>query len=266
MWCGELQLPFSILNIQFLLPQFLIVLFRIGGMTVSAPMVSSAAVPARIRVALSFVISLMVFPIVLPKIPSSMALDTVLVAVFSELMIGLTMGLAVGLVFLGINLTGMIIGQQAGLALASVINPMQDTQSTIIGQIYFMVTLMIYLAIGGHRVLLRALLETFETIPPGSFHFDQSMLLLIGDMLTSAFQLAIRLAAPALAALFIASLTMGFLSRTIPQLNILTVGFPVRIVVGLSAAGLSLSLAYDLLYDSIIDAIDTVRAAFELSM
>ena len=258
-------MPLSPIALQLLLPSFLLVFFRVGGITLSAPMFSSQTIPARVRVGLAFVISLMIFPIVHPLTPTTLSLDSVVVTVAGELLIGLIMGVAVGMLFVGARLAGLMIGQQAGIALGQVINPMMDGQSTIIGQLYFLVTMMIFLAVGGHRAMVSALLDTFQTIPPGSFRYSASMLELVEQLLTDAFILAIRLAGPALTALLLASLTMGVISRTIPQINVLTIGFAIRVFVALGVTGLSLPLIYDVLYDAILNTNDQVRMAFGLS-
>lgn len=255
-------MPITAVNITLLFPSFLIVLFRIGGLTLSAPLLGSSGVPARLKIAFSFVLALMVFPIVFPSIPKHLPLHAVLVTVFGELMIGFILGLSVGIIFLGARLTGMIIGQQAGIALGRVINPMLDAQTTILGQVYFLIFMMIFFAAGGHRAMVSALLGTFQSIPPGSFRFNASFLTLFERLLTDAFKIAMRLSAPALIALFMASLTMGFLSRTIPQLNVLTVGFAVRVSAALGVAGLALPYAFDLLHNAAVDTLVLVRTAF----
>ena len=131
-------------NITLLLPSFLIVLFRIGGLTLAAPLLSGSGIPARVKVAFSFVLSLMVFPMVFPMIPMKLPLHVVVAAVFGELMIGFILGLSIGLIFLGARLTGMMVGQQAGLSLGRVANPLLDEQTTILGQIYYLVFMMIF--------------------------------------------------------------------------------------------------------------------------
>ena len=93
---------------------------------------------------------------------------------------------------------------------------MLEGQTTIIGQLYYLVFLMVFLAVGGHRAMVAALIDTFQSIPPGSFQFGASYLLLIEQLMTSAFALAIRLAAPALIALFMTSLAMMPIRPTLP--------------------------------------------------
>lgn len=254
-------MPWSILDIQFLLPSFAIVLFRVAGLTLTAPLISSSAHPAQLKIAFSFMVACMIFPIVAPAAPLTLTFASMIGVVFGELMIGLIIGTTVSVMFTGAELAGTMIGQQAGLALGQVVNPMLDEESSIIGQVYFLVILMVFLAVGGHRSMVAALLDTYQTLPPGSFRFSESMLTLLEDVLRSAFEFGMRLAAPALTALFIASLVMAFMSRTMPQLNILTIGFAVRAFVALAAAALSMSLSYDLIHDEIVNVFDALRGA-----
>jgi flagellar biosynthesis protein FliR len=257
-------MPLDAPDILLILPPFLMVLFRIAGLAVAAPLFSSTGVPGRVKIGFSLVLSAMLFPVLFPLVPRTMTLGEVIPGVFGELMIGLVLGSSVGMIFLGARLTGMVVGQQAGIALGQVINPMMDGQSTVIGQMYYLILFMIFLAVGGHRATVRAMLDTFAVIPPGSFRFDGSYLILMTSLLQGAYTMTIRLAAPALIALFMASLTMGFLSRTMPQLNVLTVGFSVRIFVGLSVAAISLSHSFELFDDVISRVLASVRDAFGL--
>ncbi|NOS99303.1 MAG: flagellar biosynthetic protein FliR [Phycisphaerales bacterium] len=257
-------MPWAIFDIQFMLPAFAIVLFRVGGLTLTAPLISSSAHPPQLKVAFSFIVSCMIFPVVLRTAPTFLTIGSVIVVVFGELLIGLIIGTTVSVMFSGAELAGTMIGQQAGLALGQVVNPMLDEESSIIGQVYFLVMLMVFLAIGGHRSTVAALLDTYQTIPPGSFRLSESMVTLLEDVLRSAFIFGMRLSAPALTALFIASLVMAFMSRTMPQLNILTVGFAIRAFVALAAAALSMSLSYDLIHDEIVNVFEALRSAFGL--
>ena len=148
--------------------------------------------------------------------------------------------------------------------LGQTVNPMAEGQSTIIGEVYFLCAMMVFVAIGGHRAAVIALLDTFQAMPPGAVRYESSILPLLEGLLTAAFGLALRLAAPVLIALFMTEMTMGFVAKTIPQLNILSIGFSIRIFIGLTVAALSLSAAYDLLYDSFMDTFAAVRAAMGL--
>ncbi len=241
------------------LPLFAMVLCRVGGLMLAAPIFGSNAVPVRIRGALAMAISAVMFPLIAPKLPADVTLIAAIPGVLGELMIGLIIGLSLSLVFAGMQLAGMIIGQQAGLALGQVFNPVLNTETTIIGQLFFLAALAAFVLVGGHRELLRALLDTYDAIPVLSFRLEMSHVDLIAGLLSAAYALGLRLAAPVLLALLIATLSLGFLSRTMPQLNILSIGFPVRVLIALCTAGFVLAASGELLSDALVDAFDQLR-------
>ncbi len=246
------------------LPLFALVLFRISGLMMTAPIYGSDAVPIRLRAGLAVVISFMLFPILSPHLPAHVSLATAFVGGMGELLIGLIMGLGMSLMFSGVQLAGMVIGQQAGLSLGQVYDPVSGGESTVLGQVFFLVAMTVFLVAGGHRELMRALLDSYQTIPVLGFRFENSMLSLVIGLLTSAYALALRMAGPVLMALLSASLVMGFLSRTMPQMNILSVGFMVRIFLALGATAFALSADGGAITDAIHGTIDTMRQAFEL--
>lgn len=244
------------------LPLYAMVMFRIGGLMLVAPVYGSQAVPARIRVGLAAVIALTMFPVVAPSLPTDLTIATGIAGVFGEFVIGLVLGLTTNIVFTGIQLAGMVIGQQAGLGLGLVFNPALDSNTTIIGQLFFLVAMTAFLLMGGHRELMRALLDTFSTIPVMSYRTQPAILDLMVKVLTTSMITALRMVAPVLMSLFITTLVLGFISRTMPQMNILSVGFVVRTLVALGMAGVAIAAA-DGLFDSIFaEAIFESRQVF----
>jgi flagellar biosynthetic protein FliR len=256
-------MPWNVLIIPTLLPAYALVLFRVGGLMLAAPMLSSDAVPVRVRALFAASLALVVFPLLLPTIPAELTLEAALVGGVGELMIGLLMGLALTALFSGAQLAGMIIGQQAGLGLGQTYNPLTSTSTTTLGQVYFIVLLMIFIAAGGLQALVRGLLDSFQAVPLLSFTVQEAHLGLVVD-LHASFVMGLKLAGPVMIAMFMTTMTMGILSKTMPQLNILSVGFIVRILVCLSAAALSLSDAGSVLVDACYDALDAVRNALGL--
>jgi flagellar biosynthetic protein FliR len=256
--------PWSLTNVYLLLPGFALVLFRIAGLMLVAPLFGSDAIPVRLKVALALTIAAVVFPLVGPSLPAEITLGTALVGVVGEMSIGLVIGLGVSLIVLGVQLAGMLIGQQAGIALASVIDPTHGGSTTVVGQVYMIVTLLIFLGLGGHRMLIAALLDTFAVIPVLSFRVGDSTLSMTADLLSAAYILAIKLFAPVLIALLLATVTMAFVSRTMPQLNILSVGFAVRSMAAIGTAALALAAAQDVLVAALTAALESARATVGL--
>jgi len=256
--------PWQLVPIPLLLPAFLLVLFRVAGLAVMAPLFSSTAIPVRIRIYLALAIALVIFPLVLPSVPARVTFGEALVGVAGEMIIGLAMGLCVNLLFVGGQLAGLMVGRQAGLALARVFNPLFQSSSTVLGQVYFYYTLMIFLAVGGHRALIRALLDSFATIPVLSFSSPGRLTELLAAMAQSGFVLGVKLAGPTLIALFLATLCLGFINRTVPQLNILVVGFSIRVAVALVITAATLGAAQQVFIDALWDGLDWIGTTLGL--
>lgn len=245
------------------LPALVLVLTRISGLMLSAPVFSSAAIPPQVKIALTVILSLIIFPAVYPQMtnipPSLLGISG---AVVTELMIGLTIGLAANLFFAGIELGGEMISQQMGLGLANVFNPMLESESGVVAQVYVMVCMALLLVFNGHHLLLGAVLDSYRFLPPMAQSMDPHVLTVIRSLLGSSFVIAMKLAIPSILLLFLVSMFMGFLGRTVPQINILVVGFPLRISVGLigmvATFGLTLTVfteGYRDLVDSMADLI-----------
>lgn len=257
-------MPWLLTDILSSLPAFALVLFRLAGLFLTAPIYRSTMIPMRIRVALAAVIAVLIFPLVRADVPADATLAMAVVGGVGEMMIGATIGLGIAILALGAELAGMMIGQQAALGLAQVFNPNLETQTSILGQLYSMSFMFVFLLAGGHRATMAAVLDTYQVVPVLSFRFDETIVLLLIELLTASFVLAIRLAGPVLIALLLTETAMGVVSRTIPQLNILTVGFTLRIMMALAVAALALVASKQLLLDAVWDALSLIRSAFGL--
>jgi len=259
-------MPYALLDIFHALPAYALVLFRLTGLMWTAPVFGSAAIPLRIRAALAMTLAAMVFPVIAPTLPQNVTVNSVITGAVTELMIGALIGLVMTIVLMAAEFGGVIIGQQAGLALGEVFDPSQNRQTTIMGQVYTIVFLFLFLAVGGHREMLLALLDTFRAVPVFTFQLDASALNLLLETIAAAFVVGIRIAGPVLIALFLMGVALGFLSRTMPQFNILTVGFTLRVLVAVAICGLALSATRDLLIHSVWDALDAIKAMFGLNV
>ena len=223
----------SIQQIFDQVPVFVLVLFRLGGMLALAPLLGSTAIPVKIRLMLVLVLSFAVFPLVKPVTAVPNSLIGLAVAVGGEILIGVTMGFALSLLFMGIQLGAEMISYQMGLAMARLVDPMTEVSTTALSQFYLLLTVLIYVLENGHLILISRLAYTFQTVPLLSGFEPQPAKDMCVVIITESFQLGIRICGPAVVALFLSSLAMGFISRTMPQFNILAAGFPIRITLGL---------------------------------
>lgn len=227
------------------------VVARCGGMLVVAPVFGDAAVPVRLRVAMGIVMGLAAAGCLAAPAAGIPGNGLELVAVLAiEAGIGAVLGYLARLVFVGVELGAMHVGQQMGVALGEVFQPFHEGASGPVGRLMQVTAVVVFLAIGGHRTLIAALLGTFQALPPGLGGLKsaggmlscRAMLEAATAMLAVGFALALKLAAPVLAALLMTAAAGGLLQKTLPQLNILTVGLPVRALVGMVVLAASLAV------------------------
>lgn len=264
-WSGRrADVPWLLTDILLALPVFALVLIRLSGLVMTAPILGSNVVPLRFRAAFAMVIAAMIFPIVRVQAPAELTLGMALGGAASELMVGAIIGLSMSILLAGGEVAGLIVGRQASISLASIFDPVRSQQTSSVGQLYTIVLTLVFLLAGGHRAMVAALLDTYSAIPLLSFQFDESFVVLLVEMLAAAFVLGIRLAGPVLIALFLLGTALAFLSRTMPQLNVLTVGFTLRMLVGMGVAALALMVGEELMLDAVWDGVTMMRATFGL--
>lgn len=225
--------------------RFVLTAARVSGLFLVAPMLSQSSVPQRVKVGLSAVVALAVWPALPPGSGGlnvlGLSLAGYLVAMLGELAVGVAVGLVAAIVMAGVEMAGLFIGQQTGLAFANVLNPLSDTQESVMGQFYSFFVLVIFLFIGGHRMLVAAILRSFEALPLGGVRLSPDVAAGVVGLAGQIFVIAVTLSAPVVLALVLATIAMGLVARTVPQLNILAIGFPIRILLGWMIVLLSLA-------------------------
>jgi len=210
---------------------FTLVLARVSGLVMTAPIFASQSAPMQVRALLSVAIALLVTPSYLGlPIDAPQTLVDYLIYATSELLIGLLLGLGIQILFAGVQVAGQIISQLSGMSLADVFNPALETEVPLVAQVLSYVTMAVFVLIDGHRVVMAALLDTFHVIPPGQGMIGDSVLATLITIVGQSFSVGVRAAAPAMTALLLATLVLGLVSRTLPQLNVLLVGFSLNAI------------------------------------
>jgi flagellar biosynthetic protein FliR len=262
--------------LQFL-PGWLMVLVRITGIFLVAPIYSDQAIPTRVKALLAVGLSFCIYPVLHPSLTapgcasaallarlqgSGLALPSLCGALAAELLIGLLIGYGATLALAGMQLGGQMIDQQLGTGLASIINPELNTDSSVVSQFYYILGAMIFVILGGHRVMLATLLDSFHSVPLGGFRADGHVLAVVLGLLTTMTELALRVAAPLLCLVFLETVALGFIARTVPQMNILNVGFPLRIIVGLGLLATAISVQSGVFAETLQRMLGTISRAF----
>jgi len=222
---------------------FLLILFRISAFLLSAPIFGSAYVPARTKIGLSLLLSVILLPIVeKANFSPPNEFFTYGIVIFREIMAGVIIGYSARLVFVGIDFAGQVIGLQMGFGIVNIIDPKYDIQISIIAQFQGLVAILIFLGINGHHWLLRALAKSFETIPLSGFAYSEDAAAILSKMSGDIFVVAFKIGAPVIVTLFLTNVTLGVLAKAIPQMNIFMMSFPLTITVGLLSLAASLQI------------------------
>lgn len=219
-------------------------LFRIGGFFVTAPFWGHRVIPVKIKVVLVLSLGLVVGPAITshgPIVPISIWM----LAGWGlhELAIGGLIGICFSVLFWGVRMAGDLVSLQMGFAIANVIDPNSAQQVSLIGEFKYIIAMIIFLILDGHHLMIGALVDTYRVIPIGSGHFGVEVYEQLVRLSATVFVTAVKMAAPVMVTLLLTDVSLGIVARTVPQMNIFIVGFPLKIGIGLLMLGASLPLA-----------------------
>jgi flagellar biosynthetic protein FliR len=161
-------------------------------------------------------------------------------ALLGEVFIGITIGLMTRLLFAAVQVAGQLVGFQMGFGIVNVIDPQTSAQVSIIAQFKNLIALLVFLSTNVHHWFLMAIAKSFEVIPPLGVSLSEPLFRVVLQSGGEMFVIAAKLGAPVIAVLFLTSVALGLVARTVPQINVFIVGFPLKIAVGLLAIGASL--------------------------
>jgi flagellar biosynthetic protein FliR len=218
------------------LAQLGLLLVRPGFLIMVAPAFGGAFAPTHVKVGLAVLLTLAMMPSV--TVPETVGNVAVLLIVVREAAIGLALGLAARAVVAAAELAGHLSGFQLGLSYSAIIDPQSGVRNNLLAMLYANLAIIAFLLVNGHHAFLRALGASYERVPIGSGQVSGSLPEAVMEILGLIFVLGTRLALPLILVLIIVEVAMGLVSRVAPMLNLLVVGAPVRLAIGLIALGL----------------------------
>lgn len=231
---------------------FLLVLFRIAGMLVSAPLFNMRNIPTQLKVGFAVGIALILFPLhsgdlVLPKDLIQFSLLAV-----QETIIGILIGFTANLVFIALQVAGEFFSMQMGLSIANLLDPVTNVQSAVVGQFFFYFAALLFLNLNIHHALIVGVDRSFNAIPLGHFIGEGNLtgglmaerfIKLSSDM----FLMAMMIGAPLMGMIVLLDIALAFVAKVMPQMNIFIVGLPLKVGGGLLIMLISLPYVSSLL-------------------
>jgi len=220
---------------------FLLVFIRVGAIMMTAPILGRKNIPVVFKAGLAVSVSIILLPILkLEPFPYFSEAIPFSIGIASEIMLGIIIGLSVNIIFAGIQLAGQLTGYQMGFAIANVMDPLTGRQSSIFAGLLNIVALLLFLVFNAHHWFLRSLAESFKLVPLFTFQISGSLAENFIRIGTNMFIVAIKVAAPVMAALLLTSVALGIVARTVPRMNIFLVAMPLKIVLGIMFISFSL--------------------------
>lgn len=203
---------------------------RVSGLFLVAPVLSSTVVPRLVRVGLIVLVTVLLQPAVFARTPDA---SLTLAAVAGEALLGLCIGFGAALIVGAAEMAGDVMAVQIGLSGSAILDPLDPTQLPVLGVLCRLFAVTLLLTFDLHHEMLGALVDSFVAMPPGdvgSLTGGLANLVQSGAML---FTLGVRFAAPVIATVLLANIALAILTRAAPQINLLSVSFPIQIALGL---------------------------------
>ncbi|NPV49066.1 MAG: flagellar biosynthetic protein FliR [Armatimonadetes bacterium] len=210
---------------------------RLLGLVALAPGLSNAIMPPQVRVALAVGLAVALGPLVASPDPalSRLPLGAYLLLLLGELAVGVALGFCLSCLLEAARLAGELADFQIGFNAGELYDPVAGGTNSILGRLWYLAAVLFFFQLDGHHWLIGGLARSYVVCPVGEVVLQRHWGLLAGQVLQSSFALGLRLAAPLVAALIMADFTLGLVSRGMPQMNVLFVGMPAKIAVGLAA-------------------------------
>lgn len=233
------------------------VLFRITAFFLATTIIFPTGTPQTFKVAFSLMLSVMIGINIEASVPIENFFDLIKYGVM-ETINGLILGYIVNVCFYSLKFAGKLIDNQMGLSMASTYDPSTNTQATIIENFTYLMGTMIFFAINAHHILIKAMQQSFNLIPVGYSILDNNIAYIV-KVFVEYFMIGIKIAIPIIVVLIMTDLITGVISRSISGLNVMIVGIPLKMLVGL----LFFMMALPFIINSLTDVLKTLQSILE---
>jgi flagellar biosynthetic protein FliR len=233
---------------------YLLILCRVGGMIVAAPIFNMHNVPPQAKIGLAAAFAFILYPLHAAQAPAAHDVFQFGALVLQETIIGLLLGFVANLTFMGVQMAGELMSMQMGLSAAQMLNPVTGTQNALVGQLFFYFAAILFLGLNIHHALIAGVDRSFTWLPIGHFIGEGSLtasvmaqrcIQLSGEVLL----LALTASIPVMGVLLVTEVVTGFVAKVMPQMNVFMVAMPLKLVLGLLVVMLALPAFADVLGD-----------------
>ncbi|WP_413575907.1 flagellar biosynthetic protein FliR [Bdellovibrio sp. HCB290] len=222
---------------------FALVFLRMISFVVASAFFGSETIPTPVKILLSIVLSVLLFPVVkIGNIDYLVISNEIVSLAVRELIVGLSLGFLTRIFFFIVSMVGDLTAMSVGLSAGQMYNPLLGTTGNALESFYSTLGTLVFLAINGHHILIRAIVESYTLVPVSSMSLNIGPFGEIAAFGQTAFILTIKMCAPVLVTILLVNLAMGILGRAVPQINVLVTSMPVTIMIGMTVVFICLPL------------------------
>jgi flagellar biosynthetic protein FliR len=258
--------PFLGAELSVVLPTLGAVMARVGAAVWLAPFLGGRLVPATVKTGLCLLMTVVIFPQVVGSARALADAPPLMLAavIGKEALVGAALGFIIALVFWAAEAAGRLADTARGANMAEVLVPHTGNRSSPLGNLFFQLTLVLFIALGGHRIFITTLGTSYQLLPLA--HFPSStgiagFATLCGRLTADLLLIALTLSAPVLAAIFLADVTLGVINRFAPQLNVFFTAMPLKALLGVAILAISTGLLLAALPPLLDQAVQLVEQA-----
>lgn len=206
---------------------------RIAVFFISAPMFGSNAVKTSIRMSIAFMISYLLYKAsYVTPVTDLSSMYVISLILIQEVLVGLIFTFVSQFIYFPLRVAGVEIGQAAGFGQGEIINPDDEDQFTILQQFMYIIGILIFFGLDGHHLIVKIIAESFTFIPIGGIILNPKIADVTFRYFSDSFNQGVIFAAPVLGCILISSMSFGILSKSMPQMNLLIIDLPIRIIIG----------------------------------
>jgi flagellar biosynthetic protein FliR len=233
-------LSFSDTEVQLLFATYMWPFMRCLAMVQTAPVFSHRAIPQRVKLALAFMLAVIIGPAVGAQSVVDPFSGAGILMVVQQFVVGAAIGFGLRVVFAAFELAGDLIGLQMGLGFASFLDPARNAPSPVLATFLMLTATLVFMSIDGHLTLIVTLVESFTTIPVGPSPLAAIDWMRMAHLGTLVFSSGVQLALPVMGSVLMLNIALGFISRSAPQLSIFNIGFAITLMAGMLALWVTL--------------------------
>ena len=240
---------------------FMLLFFRFAALFIAVPIFSHKNIPMNIKASMAFFFTI-VFYASMPPLTLTINLPSVVLAILSEFLLGLAVGIILQLAYNVITFAGGMISFMMGFSMASAIDPQTGISMPIVSQFLSLMGLMVLFALDLHHWMLLFVDDSLKSIPLGGFVMTHDLLNYIIFATSKMFLVGFMIAFPIIALSWLADVIFGMLMKTMPQFNLLVIGFPIKIMVAFAVLIATFTSTMMILKGEMVEAFNILEMFF----